>query len=122
MCKGTAAGKLKEQLRDGETVTRAMYDAGYGSSSRLYEEAGARLGMTPGTYGRKGRGMRIAYVMASTPLGRLLVAATEQGICSVRLGDSEEELEAALRREYSAAEIVDWRGDGRKGLALWATW
>jgi len=118
--KARRLGKLKEQLRDGETVTRAMYDAGYGSSSRLYEDAGLRLGMTPGTYGRRGHGMRIAYVMTDSPLGRLLVAATERGICSVRLGDSDEELEAALRGEYSAAEIVDWGGAGREGLALWA--
>ena len=68
--------------------TDAMYNAGYGSSRSLYEQSGTRLGMTPATYGRGGRGMRIIYTTAACKLGRLLVAATERGVCSVALGDS----------------------------------
>jgi AraC family transcriptional regulator of adaptative response/methylated-DNA-[protein]-cysteine methyltransferase len=112
-------GRLKEQLRNGASVTAAMYDAGYGSSSRLYETSDSTLGMTPGIYGRGGRGMRVAYMMADSPLGRLLVAATERGVCSVNMGDSDEELEAGLRREYPAAEIAPWHGGKREGMALW---
>ncbi|HLG65518.1 MAG TPA: bifunctional DNA-binding transcriptional regulator/O6-methylguanine-DNA methyltransferase Ada [Ktedonosporobacter sp.] len=100
--------RLKERLKEGEAVTTAMYDAGYGSSSRLYERA--RLGMTPTTYRKGGQGMNIHYSITNSALGRLLVAATEKGICSVCLGDADAILEAALVSEYPAATIE--RDDG----------
>jgi len=87
-------------------VTAAAYEAGYGSSSRLYEQAGARLGMTPGTYGRGGKGMRIQFAVVSSPLGRTLVGATERGLCAIMLGDSDQHLEGELRREYPRADIT----------------
>jgi AraC family transcriptional regulator, regulatory protein of adaptative response / methylated-DNA-[protein]-cysteine methyltransferase len=99
-------GQLKAQLKEGEPVTRALYDVGYGSSSRLYERAPSQLGMTPTTYRRGGLGMRINYTVVDCPLGRLLVAATEKGICAISLGDTDTELEAALCAEYPAAEIA----------------
>ena len=105
-------GKFKSGVKKGESVTSAMYEAGYGSSSRLYENSNARLGMTPAAYRRGGRGARIKYTITDCTLGRLLVAATQRGVCSVRLGDSDKELEAALRSEYSEAEI------GRDDTAL----
>jgi AraC family transcriptional regulator of adaptative response/methylated-DNA-[protein]-cysteine methyltransferase len=98
-------GFFRAQLRKGGDVTSAVYDAGYGSSSRAYEGAAARLGMTPGAYRRGGQGMRIAYTIVASPLGRLLVAATDRGLSAVSLGDAEASLEAALRAEYPAAEI-----------------
>ena len=98
-------GKFKVRLRDGESVTGAMYDAGFGSSSRLYERAPSELGMTPATYGRGGRGATINYTIARSSLGRLLVAATGRGVCAVKLGDSDEALQADLKKEYPAAEI-----------------
>ncbi len=101
--------QFKTQLREGESVTGALYDAGYSSSSRLYERANAQLGMTPTIYRRGGKGMHITYTIVDCPLGRLLVAATEKGICAVSLGDSDAILEAALKEEYPAAEI---RRDG----------
>jgi len=104
-------GTLKARLREGQGVTTALYEAGYGSSSRLYEEAPAALGMTPATYRRGGRGMQIGYTIVDCPLGRLLVAATGRGICAVSLGDSDAGLEAALREEYPAAAILR-DGDG----------
>lgn len=97
--------RFKSRLREGQGVTRALYEAGYGSSSRLYERAPRRLGMTPATYRRGGRHMRIAYSTAASPLGRLLVARTERGICAVSLAESDRELEARLRREYPQAEV-----------------
>jgi AraC family transcriptional regulator of adaptative response/methylated-DNA-[protein]-cysteine methyltransferase len=97
--------QLKARLKDGEAVTAALYDVGYGSSSRLYEHAPAQLGMTPARYRRGGHGMHISYTIVDSPLGRLLVAATEKGVSSVCLGDDDEMLEAALRDEYPAAEI-----------------
>jgi len=98
-------GLFRARLRKGSDVTEAVYDAGYGSSSRAYEGAASRLGMTPGTYRKGGQGMRIAYTITESPLGRLLVAATDRGISAVCLGDADAPLEAALRAEYPAAEV-----------------
>ncbi|HZR39606.1 MAG TPA: methylated-DNA--[protein]-cysteine S-methyltransferase, partial [Ktedonobacteraceae bacterium] len=101
--------QFKARLKENAKITTAMYEAGYGSSSRLYERAPVRLGMTPGAYQRGGRGMNIAYTIVNCQLGRLLVAATEKGVCAVSLGDTDEVLEAALMSEYPAAQI---RRDG----------
>jgi AraC family transcriptional regulator of adaptative response/methylated-DNA-[protein]-cysteine methyltransferase len=98
-------GAFKAHVRNGGEVTDALYHAGYGSSSRLYERAAAQLGMTPATYRRGGRGVRIAYSIVDCPLGRLLVAATERGICALSLGNSDAELQAALGEEFPQAEI-----------------
>ena len=97
--------RFKQGVRKGEGITNAIYDAGFGSSSRLYEGASAHLGMTPATYGKGGRGALINYAIVETPLGRLLVAATNKGVCSVMLGDSEAALKADLLQEFPAAEI-----------------
>jgi AraC family transcriptional regulator of adaptative response/methylated-DNA-[protein]-cysteine methyltransferase len=97
---------LRERLRKGDPVTTAIYDAGYGSSSRVYERSDGRLGMTPATYRRGGPGMRLAYAVATSPLGRLLVAATERGVAAVRLGDSDAELVDSLRAEFPAAQLA----------------
>jgi AraC family transcriptional regulator of adaptative response/methylated-DNA-[protein]-cysteine methyltransferase len=99
------AERLREQLRDGETVSRAGFAAGYSSSSRVYEQADAHLGMTPGTYQAGGKGMDIRYATTSTPLGRVLVAATERGVCAVSLGEDGGRLVSGLRDEYPAARI-----------------
>jgi AraC family transcriptional regulator of adaptative response/methylated-DNA-[protein]-cysteine methyltransferase len=106
--------RLKRLIKEGETVTRAIYEAGYGSSSRLYEGVSTRMGMTPGAYRRGGEGMRIRFTIVSCPLGRLLVAATEKGICAVSIGKTDKTLEAALSSEYPAAEI-HWDQDGLLG-------
>ena len=108
-------GLFKARLREGQSVTAALYEAGYGSSSRLYERARAELGMTPATYGKGGRGMRIGYTIVPCPLDRLLVAATARGVCAVSLGDSDAALAAALSAEYPEADI---RLD-RDGLRPW---
>src|SRR2546426_1081633 len=92
----------------------ATYAAGYGSSSRVYERAGAHLGMTPATYARGGRGARIAFTVVPCPHGSLLVAATERGICRIGLGAGAEELAAGLRAEFPAAQIRGDRGPLRR--------
>src|SRR5271157_3741065 len=96
---------IKARLRKGEDVTTALYDAGFGSPSRLYENANQQLGMTPGTYRRGGAGATITFGIAPTPLGRMLVAATERGLCAVRFGESATELERDLHEEFHAAEL-----------------
>jgi len=110
---------FKANLKSGANVTDAMYDAGYGSSRSLYETSSARLGMTPATYGRGGRGMRIIYTIADCALGRVLVAATERGVCSVALGDSDSELVTALFSEYPNASIDSKDTAISPSLNLW---
>jgi AraC family transcriptional regulator of adaptative response/methylated-DNA-[protein]-cysteine methyltransferase len=95
--------RLKDELKRGETVSRASFGAGYSSSSRAYEDAPARLGMTPARYKSGGVGTQIDYVIVPTSLGLLLVGATDRGVCAVTLGDDAEFLENALKVEYPAA-------------------
>ncbi len=97
--------RLKTRLRKGENVTTSLYEAGYGSASRLYERSDAHLGMTPAIYRRGGEGMELSYAVVACPLGRLLVAGTRRGISAVYLGDSDATLKSALRREYPRAQI-----------------
>lgn len=99
-------GRFRARLRAGETVSRAVYAAGYGSERAVYEGGQSVLGMTPGAYRRGGAGLRIRWTIASSPLGLVLVAATERGVCAVQLGDDEARLGAALRQEFPAAELV----------------
>ena len=96
---------LKEGLRQGHSVTRSLYDAGYGSSSRLYERAASQLGMTPSRYRKQGAGVKISYAIGGTAVGRVLIATTPRGICSIQFGESADALERALRREYRQAEV-----------------
>jgi AraC family transcriptional regulator of adaptative response/methylated-DNA-[protein]-cysteine methyltransferase len=92
-------------LREGANVTQAVYEAGYGSASRVY--GGVQLpGMTPATYGRGGRGARIDWTIVDSNVGSILVAATTRGLCFVEVGAGEAELLAALRREYPLAGIA----------------
>jgi len=99
------AGKLRTSLRDGRDVTTAIYEAGYGSPSRVYEAAPMGKGMSLSTYRRGGAGMRIGYSMISSAVGAVLIAATETGVCAVKIGSSESALVSDLRSEYPAADI-----------------
>ncbi len=96
---------VKSGLRKGDDVTTALYDAGFGSPSRLYEKSAQQLGMTPGEYRRGGPGATIRYAVAPTPLGRMLVAATDRGLCAVRFGETVTELEHDLRNEFHSAKL-----------------
>jgi AraC family transcriptional regulator, regulatory protein of adaptative response / methylated-DNA-[protein]-cysteine methyltransferase len=97
-------GRFKAALRESPSVTDAVYAAGFGSSSRVYEKSDTLLGMTPADYRRGGAGATLRYTTLTTPLGELLVAATERGICAILLGTDEEELLAELQREFPAAQ------------------
>ena len=96
---------LKRGLREGQAVTQALYDAGYGSPSRVYEDGAARLGMAPLAYRRGGEGLQIRWSLVKTALGLALVAATERGVCAVSLGDDAAVLEAQLRAEFPRAQL-----------------
>lgn len=98
-------GNFKQLVREGESVTNALYDSGFNSSSRVYEQAPEELGMTPATYSRGGRGVQIDYTIVASPLGRLLVAVTERGVCAVKMADTDVELEKDLRAEFPEAKL-----------------
>lgn len=98
-------GALKSGLRAGHEVSAALYDAGYGSPSRVYEQGAAKLGMTPAAYRAGGAGMEIRWTVVATALGQALVAATERGLCAVELGADAQALERGLREEFPRARI-----------------
>jgi AraC family transcriptional regulator of adaptative response/methylated-DNA-[protein]-cysteine methyltransferase len=97
--------RLKAGLKNGLPVGEAIVEAGYGSTSRVYERAAEQIGMSPKQYRRGGSGLHIDYATATTPLGKLMVAATDRGVCAVALGESDEELVADLRGEFPEATI-----------------
>jgi len=108
---------LKRNLQSGDSVTRAMYDAGYGSSSRLYEKTASQLGMTPDKYRRGAIAAAIRYICADSPLGRMLIAATARGICAIQFARTDGELIEGLKREFPFA--VRKSDDG--GLHSWVS-
>jgi AraC family transcriptional regulator, regulatory protein of adaptative response / methylated-DNA-[protein]-cysteine methyltransferase len=110
-------GDFKARLHEGETVTDALYNAGYQSSSSVYERTPVQLGMTPTAYRKGGKGMLIGYTIVESQLGYVLVAATERGVAAVRFGDSEQAIEADFVREYPEAELT--RDDEQ--LSPWVT-
>jgi AraC family transcriptional regulator of adaptative response/methylated-DNA-[protein]-cysteine methyltransferase len=97
---------LKSALRDTDRVTDAIYDAGFGSGSRVYEKTDQLLGMTPASYQRGGAGIAVRYTTLKTALGRLLVAATERGVCKISIGDDDATLVDDLRQEFPRATIT----------------
>ncbi len=107
--------QLKRNLQAGDNVTRAMYDAGYGSSSRLYEKTASQLGMTPDKYRRGAIAAAIRYACADSPLGRMLIAATDRGVCAIQFARSDGELIEGLKREFPFAT----RKPDAGGLQTW---
>lgn len=98
--------QLKTALREGAAVTDAVYTAGFGSASRVYEHTDRLLGMPPARYRKGGAGIAIRYTTARTPLGRVLVAATTRGICAVALGNDDAQLLTGLRAEFPHAQLT----------------
>jgi AraC family transcriptional regulator of adaptative response/methylated-DNA-[protein]-cysteine methyltransferase len=96
---------FKKQLKQGPSATAAVYAAGYGSSSRAYERTASRLGMTPTRYRQGGEQTRIHYLITKCALGRMLVAATDKGICKISFGDTVAALDRSLREEFPSADI-----------------
>jgi len=97
---------FKEDLRRGTTVTNAVYDAGFGSTSRVYERVDTKLGMTPKQYRAGGMGVEISYAAVNTPMGLILIGATDRGLCFLEFGRSEPELLDSLHNEYPAAHLI----------------
>ena len=108
--------QVKQNLQAGHSVTDALYAAGYGSSSRLYERTATQLGMTPEKYRRGAVAAVVRYTIANSPLGRMLIAATDKGICAIQFADSDQQLQQGLIREFpfavrrrDDAAMVQWR-------------
>ncbi|MBN3854398.1 bifunctional DNA-binding transcriptional regulator/O6-methylguanine-DNA methyltransferase Ada [Paraburkholderia sp. Ac-20340] len=98
---------LRDALAQGTGVTRASVDAGFNSSSRLYESVAGELGMAPSAFRRKGAGLTIRHAGAATPLGRVLIAATDKGICRIAFGDSAKTLVDTLRADFANARCIE---------------
>ena len=113
--------QLKSDLRTSADVTAAIYDAGYGSSSRVYERSDAQLGMTPKQYRNGGSNLIITYTMVESPAGKIMLAATDRGICFVQFGESREELLRALEAEYPAALLESMRDPAPPVFRQWMT-
>lgn len=111
-------GRLKSNLAGGESVSRATYSAGFGSSRAVYETAAKTMGMTPGEFRRGGEGKRIRYEIGKSPLGKILVAATEKGLCSVAIGDHASELERDLAKTFPGAAITATKGTDKQ-MSKW---
>ena len=95
-----------QQLKDGVSITEASYQAGYGSSSRVYENVPKQIGMTPAEYQQGGQGVQIWYTITDSPLGRMLVATTERGVCGISLSDDDQVLTDFIEHEYPKANLV----------------
>ncbi|WP_416306719.1 methylated-DNA--[protein]-cysteine S-methyltransferase [Neptunicella sp. SCSIO 80796] len=111
--------KLKQALRQGEDVTSAIYQAGFGSSSRLYEQIDGQLGMTPATYRNGGKHENISFAMCTTQLGPIIMAATSRGVCFVSFADSYTELLNSLHEEYPLASLTPTPPDTQQQLDHW---
>ena len=111
--------KLKSFLRAGDDVAGAIFEAGFGSTSRVYEQIDGRIGMTPSAYRAGGKGEKIFYAVRKTLLGHLMMAATDRGVCFVHFGDQISELEAALGREYPEADLIRSSAEKGQELSLW---
>jgi AraC family transcriptional regulator of adaptative response/methylated-DNA-[protein]-cysteine methyltransferase len=109
---------FKSRLQKQCAVTEAIYDSGFSSSSRVYAKADARLGMTPRQYRTGGKALKISHADAMTPLGRLMIGATDRGICFIEFGDAAENL-ARLAKEFPAAELSPMTADRRKEFDGW---
>jgi AraC family transcriptional regulator, regulatory protein of adaptative response / methylated-DNA-[protein]-cysteine methyltransferase len=110
------ARTFRGALRNGTDLSAAVYDAGYGSISRVYEHSPTGRGMTPAVHRRGGQGEDVRYTIVASPLGRLLLAGTAKGVCAVMLGDRDDRLEAQLRAEYAQAQVTR----DEAGFAQWA--
>ncbi|HEY1976946.1 MAG TPA: methylated-DNA--[protein]-cysteine S-methyltransferase [Candidatus Baltobacteraceae bacterium] len=116
---GIRFAELKRGLAQAKPVDAAVYDAGYGSASRVYEQAISRLGMTPAQYRRAGEGVAISYAPLRTPAGLMMIGATDRGICFVQFGDSEDELIERLRAEYRNADVTPMQTPPHPAFAQW---
>ena len=111
------AGRLREGLAGARTVTEAILDAGFGSSSRFYERSGERLGMNPTAWRAGGTDARIRFAIGQCSLGAILVASSERGVCAILLGDDPDALARELQDRFPKAELVGGDPDYERVVA-----
>lgn len=111
--------KLKQGLRQAPRVADAIYEAGFSAGSRVYERIDSRLGMTPKQYRAGGRDVPISHALAATPLGQVLMGATDRGLCFLQFGDSAKVLLAELQREYPQASLSPMGEAHKEQFAAW---
>jgi AraC family transcriptional regulator, regulatory protein of adaptative response / methylated-DNA-[protein]-cysteine methyltransferase len=110
--------KFKGEIKKGSDVVSAIYESGYGSSRALYENVSSKLGMTPKVYQKGGSGMKMSYTIADCYLGKMLVAKTDKGVCSLTFGDEDRFLIDNLKNEFPKAEISENRGDLKETIEI----
>ncbi len=111
--------KFKTGLRTKKSITASVYDSGHGSSSRIYERLDQRVGMTPKEYQKMGAGLELSYAIAPTPLGKILLAATDRGICFLQFAETDEKLLGLLRDEFPKATLIKMRKSQTAQFKLW---
>ena len=111
--------KLKSILREGDGVAGAIFEAGFGSTSRVYEQIDGRIGMTPSAYRAGGQGEKIYYAVRKSLLDHLMMAATDRGVCFIHFGDQVSDLQDALKKEYPEADLFRSSAEGNQDLNLW---
>jgi len=112
---------LKKELRNEAPVADAIYQAGFGSGSRVYEKADGQLGMTPSEYRSGGKGLTISYASGHTPLGLMMIGATDRGICFLQFGDSDAQLLGELQLQFAAAILQAMPDSYQKQFEFWMT-
>lgn len=111
--------KLKEGLRSGKTVTDTIYEVGHSSPSRVYEKLDQKMGMTPRQYQKQGQGLLISYAVATTVLGKMLLAATERGICFIQFGRTQKEMLETLIEEFPKSQLQKMPQVSEAEFARW---
>jgi AraC family transcriptional regulator of adaptative response/methylated-DNA-[protein]-cysteine methyltransferase len=111
--------RLKQNLKQKQSLTDAIYEAGYGSASRVYEKISSKLGMTPKQYQGGGRGLEISYAVVWTVLGRMILAATERGLCFLQFEEGKFKAAKMLRQEFPKAVIQEMPAKSVPMLKLW---
>ena len=111
--------RFKQLLRAGTDITHAIFESGYGSTSRVYGQTLHHIGMTPKSYRAGGKGEAITWACRDTALGPILMAATDRGVCFAQFGDACDALVAQLRSEFPQAELHQYDGTGSQQLERW---
>jgi AraC family transcriptional regulator of adaptative response/methylated-DNA-[protein]-cysteine methyltransferase len=117
LCDAKRLRHFKQLLRNGKTISAAIYGAGFESSRAVYEKSSSRIGMTPSTYRRGGEGATVRYAITDAKLGRLLVARTERGICALLIGSDDKLLVGELQGELPKALLVREKTTPRQRIA-----
>ena len=116
---GLRLNRFKSALKEGDDISGALYEAGYGSSSRIYEQIDGRIGMTPAAYRAGGKGEEISYAIRACSLGLIIMAATDRGVCMIHFGDNEDALEDQLKSEYPYAALKRTPDSSDEHLNQW---